>query len=28
VAMGVRVVRMQFRANDREPQARRTSPPG
>ena len=28
VAMGVRVVRMKFRANDREPQARRTSPPG
>src|SRR6266496_5681432 len=28
VAMGVRLVRMKFRANDREPQARRTSPPG
>ncbi len=28
VAMAVRVVRMKFRANDREPQARRTSPPG
>ena len=28
MAMGVRVVRMKFRANDREPQARRTSPPG
>ena len=28
VAMGVRVVRMKFRANDREPQALRTSPPG
>ena len=28
VAMGIRVVRIKFRANDREPQARRTSPPG
>ena len=28
VAMAVRVVRIRFRANDREPQARRTSPPG
>lgn len=27
VAMGVRVVRMKFRANDLEPRARRTSPP-
>jgi hypothetical protein len=26
VAMGVRVVRMKFRANDREPRVRRTSP--
>ena len=28
VATGVRVVRMKFRANDCEPRARRTSPPG
>jgi hypothetical protein len=28
VAMGVRVVRMNFRASDREPRAHRTSPPG
>src|SRR6266702_2932598 len=27
VAMAVRVVRIKFRANDREPQARHTSPP-
>lgn len=28
VAMGVRVVRMKFRANDREPRGRRIPPPG